>query len=71
MVVADAIADASAAEGEAAGTKASVACWVMSDRSATVTSAAVGMTLEAVPAPAAVEHVVRTDACEFPGELKA
>ena len=71
-VALDAIAEALAAEGEATATKALVACWVMSDGAATVTSAAVGMMLEAVPALGAVEHVVHTDVCKlpFPRELK-
>ncbi len=70
MVAADAIVEADTTEGEAAATKAAVACWVMSDTSATVTSTAVGMTLKAVLARVA-ERVVCTDACKFPGELKA
>ena len=70
-VASDATAEASAVEVEAA-TKASIACRVVSDESATVTSSAVGMAPEAVPALATVERVVRTD-CKlpFPGELKA
>ena len=65
---ADAVADASAIEGAAACAEAAVAGSVMTDTSVTVTSADVGMMLEAVPA-LAVERVVCTDACEFPGEF--
>jgi hypothetical protein len=64
----DATAEASAAELDAASTKAERACLVMSNTSAAVTSAAVGMTLEAA---LAWEHVM--DPADrkppFPGEL--
>ncbi len=64
----DAIAEASVAEQDAAFAKAEGVCLVMSDTSAAVTSAAVGMMLGAVLAQ---ERVLGTDhRPPFPGELR-